>query len=159
MLGLNESYVVYDKNAGLADLCQFLNGTLGCLYAVVASVECPRTAKDAIPRAAPAKLDGCGRVQLADEILVTMLNQVAGWRQIVERLHERRRRAAMVECYAAGNVFQVRPTLSESIQQPGNRRLTFAGQHAIHSAAGVPQNFFWNKRNTVSTNTDECLRR
>ena len=40
MLGLNESDVVYDENAGLADLCQLLNGTLWRLYAVVASVKC-----------------------------------------------------------------------------------------------------------------------
>src|SRR4029077_1048375 len=65
VLGLNESYVIHNKNSGLAYLRQFFNGALGCLYAVVASVERPRTTKDAIPRAAPAKFDGSGRVQRA----------------------------------------------------------------------------------------------
>ena len=98
------------------------------------------------------------RDRIVDRLVVTGL-EMQKRNVLGERLHERGRRAAMFECYAAGNVFQVRPTLSESSQQPGNRRFAFAGQHAIHSAAGVPQNFFWDKRNTVSTNTDECLRR
>src|SRR4029077_8368301 len=62
VLGLNESYVVHDENAGLANLRQFLDGALRCLYPVIASVERPRTAKDAVPGTAPAKLDGSRRV-------------------------------------------------------------------------------------------------
>src|SRR5262245_2658469 len=62
VLGLNESYVVHDKNAGLAYLRQLLNGALGCLYAIVTSVKCPRAAKDAVPWAASTELDGSRRV-------------------------------------------------------------------------------------------------
>ena len=74
-----------------------------------------------------------------------MLNQVARGRQIVERLHKRGRRAAMFERYASGNVFQVWRILGESIEQASDRRLAFTGEHAIHSVACVPQNFFGDK--------------
>src|SRR5947207_9747959 len=47
VLGLNEGYVVHDENSRLAHLCQFLDRALRCLHAVVATVECPRAAKDA----------------------------------------------------------------------------------------------------------------
>src|SRR5437870_7848190 len=87
-----------------------------------------------------------------------MLNQVAGWQQIVERMHKCGRRAAMIECYAARNVFQVWLILDQSIEQTGDRCFAFADQHAIDSACGVPQDFFGNKRNAVSTNTNECFR-
>src|SRR6266705_2708267 len=158
VLGLNERNVVHDENAGLANLFQFLDGALRCFYPVIASVERPCTAKDAVPRTAPAKLDGSRRVQLADEILAAMLNQVARGQQMIERMHKRGRRTAMVECYAARDIFQACPTLRESLKQASDRRFTFTDQHAIHCARSVPQNFFRNKRNTVSTNTNECFR-
>src|SRR5947199_9365213 len=62
VLGLNEGYVVHDENSRLADLCQFLDRALRCLHAVVATVECPRAANDAVPWTAPAELNGRSRI-------------------------------------------------------------------------------------------------
>jgi len=51
----------------------------------------------------------------------------------------------MIECHTAGNVFQVRRTVSESIEQTGDCCFAFARQYAIHGTAGVSQNFFRDK--------------
>lgn len=64
----------------------------------------------------------------------------------------------MVECHTPRNAFQVWRVLGESMEQPRDRRFAFTDQHAIHCAAGVPQNFFRDKRNTMPTDTDECFR-
>src|SRR4030095_3467678 len=65
----------------------------------------------------------------------------------------------MVKCYTAGNIFQVWWILRESFEQVGDRGFAFTDEHAINGAARVLQDFFGNKRNTVSTNADECFRR
>ena len=46
-----------------------------------------------------------------------MSRQMASGQQIIERLNERRRRAAVIECHAAGNLFQVASVLRDRIQQ------------------------------------------
>ena len=51
----------------------------------------------------------------------------------------------MIECDAAGNLFQIPSILLDRMKQPGNRRFAFSGQHTIYSASGVLQNFLWNK--------------
>src|SRR4029077_6040254 len=53
VLGLNERYVFQNKNSRLAQLRQFLNGALGCLCAVVASVERPSHCKRRNPMGNP----------------------------------------------------------------------------------------------------------
>ena len=58
---------------------------------------------------------------------------------------------------AARDIFEVWRILRERIEQSGNGRFAFADEHAIYGAVSVPQNFFGNKRNTVSTNADECF--
>ena len=113
VLGLNECYVVHDKNSRLADLCQFLDRALRCLHAVVATIERPRTAKDAVPRTAPAELDGSRRIKLADKIFPAMPNEIARRQEIIQRFHEGWRRPAMIECYAARHLPQVRPIFGE----------------------------------------------
>ena len=75
VLGLNERHVVHDKNAGLANLRQFLDRALRCFYAVIASVERPRAAKNAVPRTAAAELMEAAGFELADEILSAMFER------------------------------------------------------------------------------------
>src|SRR5262249_37783132 len=77
VLGLDERYVIHDENAGLADLRQLFDSALWCFYAVVASVERPRAAKYAVPRATSAEFDGSGRIELADEIFPAMSRQMS----------------------------------------------------------------------------------
>src|SRR4029077_18860275 len=125
---------------------------LWCLYSVIASVERPRAAKDAVPWATPAEFNGSGRIELADEIFPAVSREMAGGRQIVERLHERWRRTPVIECHAAGNLFHVAPVLRDRLQQSFDRRFAFTGQHAIHSTVGVPQDFVGNKRDAVAAN-------
>src|SRR5437762_1210652 len=98
VLGLNEGYVVHDKNSRLADLCQFFDRALWCLHAVVATVERPRTAEDTVPWTAPAKLDGSSRIELAYKIFPAMSNDIARRQEIIQRFHEGWRRPAMIEC-------------------------------------------------------------
>jgi hypothetical protein len=64
----------------------------------------------------------------------------------------------MIECHAAGDLFQVTSVLSNRIQQPGDGRFAFSGQHAIHSTIGVPQNFVRNKRDAVAAHTNKRIR-
>src|SRR5262245_50227081 len=78
---------------------------------------------------------------------------------MVERFYERGRRAAMIECHTAGDIFQTWRILGQSVEQAADCRFAFADQHTIHSAVGVPQDFFGDKRNTVSTDTGECFRK
>src|SRR5438552_16520056 len=77
VLGLNERDVVHDKNSRLADLRQLINCALRCFHPVIASVERPRAAKNAVPRATPTELDGSSRVELADEIFPAMSQELA----------------------------------------------------------------------------------
>ena len=74
-----------------------------------------------------------------------MPRQMASRQQIVQRFDERRRRTLVIKCHAARNLFQVASVLRDRIQEPGDRRFTFSGQHAIHSTVGVPQNLARNK--------------
>jgi hypothetical protein len=145
VLGLDECYVVHDENAWLANSRQLFDSALRRFHAVIASVERPGAAKDAVPRATSAEFNGSGRVELADEIFPAMSRQMASRQQIIERLDERWRRTAVIRCHAAGNLFQVAPILCDRIQQPGDGRFAFSGQHAIHSTLGMPQNFLGNK--------------
>ena len=77
VLGLDERHVVDDEDAGLADLRQLFDRALWGDHAVIASVERPRAAKDAIPRATAAELDRSGGIELADEIFPAMAQQIA----------------------------------------------------------------------------------
>src|SRR5206468_4794632 len=122
VLGLDECYIVNDENAGLANLRHFFDSALRCFHPVIASVERPRAAKDAVPRATSAELNGSGGIELADEIFPAMSRQMASGQQIIERLDERRRRTALIKCHAAGNLFQVASVLTDRIQQPGDGR-------------------------------------
>src|SRR5262249_49291569 len=55
VLGLDEGDVVEDEEARLADARHFLDGALGCLHAVAATVERPGAAEGAVPGAAAAE--------------------------------------------------------------------------------------------------------
>src|SRR5205814_2124941 len=114
VLGLYEGYVVHDKNSRLTDLCQFLDRALRCLHAVVATVERPRAAKDTVPRTAATELDGSSRIELAYKILPAMPNDIARRQEIIQRFHEGWRRPAMIECYAARHLPQVRRSLARA---------------------------------------------
>ena len=107
MLGLDERYIVYNENAGLADLRQFFDSALRCLYTVIASVKRQCAAKDAVPLATSTELNRSSRIELADEIFPAMSHQMATRQQIIERLNKRRRRTGVIECHATWNVFQV----------------------------------------------------
>src|SRR5262249_11480910 len=104
VLGLDERYIIHNENAGLADLRQFFDSAFGCFYAIITSVERPRAAKYAVPRATSAEFNGSGRIELTDEIFPAMSRQMASRQQIIERLNERRRRTAVIACNAAGNL-------------------------------------------------------
>jgi hypothetical protein len=84
-----------------------------------------------------------------------MPNDIARRQEIIQRFHEGWRRPAMIECYAAGHLPQVRPIFGESIQQAGDRGFAFANQHAIHSARSVPQNLLRNERDAVPSDRDK----
>src|SRR5947208_15840544 len=155
VLGLNEGYVVHDKNSRFADLRQFLDCALRRLHAVVATIERPRTAKNTVPWTAPAELDGSSRIELAYKIFPAMPNDIARRQEIIQRFHEGWRRPAMIECYAARHFPQVRPIFGESIQQASDRGFAFANQHAIHSARTVPQNLLRNERDAVPSDRDK----
>src|SRR5262249_34457090 len=145
MFGLDECHIVHDENAGLANLRQFFNGEFRCFYTVIASIECPGAAKHAVPWTTSAEFNGSGWIELADKVFPAMPHQMASGQQIVERLDECRWRPAVIECHAAWNFFEVAPIFLERIEQPGDRCFAFAGQHAIHSACAVTQDFAWNK--------------
>src|SRR4030095_4831344 len=134
------------------------DGALWCFHPVIASVERPRAAKDAVPRAISAEFDGSGRIGLPDKIFPAIPRQMASRQQIVERLDECRWRSAVIECHAAWNLSEVAPTFLERIEQPADCCFTFSGQHAIHSACAVTQNFLGNKRHAMAANTDKCIR-
>jgi hypothetical protein len=69
-----------------------------------------------------------------------MSNQVPGWQQIVERIHESRRWTSMLQRYAPWYIFEVSWTFCERFQKAGNGRFAFAHQHAIDGPVGVAQN-------------------
>src|SRR5262249_38178875 len=93
VLRLDEGRLGEDEEARLADARHFLDGALGCLHAVAATVERPGAAEGAVPGAAAAELDRGTGIELADEVLAPMAEEVARRQQVVEMSDEPRRRS------------------------------------------------------------------
>src|SRR5262245_66273456 len=90
MLVLDERNVVHDEHAPLLDGRKVIDNAVRRRQPIAAAVKRPRAAECTIPRTATREFDGGGRVEDADEVSISMAQEVARGQELVEIVDETR---------------------------------------------------------------------
>jgi len=98
---LDKGDVIDDEDPGLLDPREVLDGSLRAQLAVAPTIKGPGAAEGAIPGTAAGELDRSTGVEDADEVATPVAEQLTGRVQLIEAVHEDRRRAASLRAHRA----------------------------------------------------------
>src|SRR4030095_16930511 len=155
VLRVHEGDVVHQEHIRLGDPRQVLPRRLGRGLAIAAAVERPRAAERAVPRAAPRQLGRGARVEDADEVLPPPTREVAGGREAVEVVEQRRRGAGAVARDDAGQALE--PTVAPRLEEARRDYLALTADDAVERARGVVQRLWGDEGDAVAAREDERL--
>src|SRR5207248_3083331 len=93
MIAMNEGDIVDNEDTRLFQPLQLLHDEGRALGAIGPAIESPGTAKGAVPGTAAGKFYRGARIERTDEIAPAVAQEIVSGAQVVEIVHEARRRA------------------------------------------------------------------
>src|SRR5207244_902687 len=129
VLGVDEGDVVHEEDVRLLDAREILGRGLGGRLAVAPPVERPRAAERAVPRAPARQLRRGAGVEHADEVAPPVAREVAGGREGIEVLQQRRRGPRAVPGDDAGQGLE--PLVADRLEQAGGDDFALAAHDAV----------------------------
>src|SRR5262249_41238838 len=102
VLGLNKGDVINDEDAWLLNPAEIIDNDLRAGHPITSSIKGPGAAERTIPWTSAREFDGCAGIKDADEIFVTMTNEVSCGRVCVKVFDHERRWTSPIKGYGAG---------------------------------------------------------